>query len=103
MAEANSTKDGLRGAKSLVEDTDLNDLVDLVNQAFPRLSCLRCANEQFFLVKSTSVVRLGLIKLPDDAMPKGHFDIIELICRRCGYIERHEIATLKNAAKPIKK
>jgi hypothetical protein len=103
VAEADIMDDGFRRTKSLVEDDKLDELVDVVNQAFPNLSCLRCSSEQFYLVRSQSVIRQGLVKFPGDDHPKANLDIVELICTRCGHIEKHEITILKKASKPITK
>ncbi|BDV37779.1 hypothetical protein DSM21852_10320 [Methylocystis bryophila] len=101
MAEPTSPTDDLRPTSNLVEDERLNELAKLVNEAFPNLSCLRCSNERFYLVESRSVVPHGSFQLPGDAFPRGHFHHVELICSRCGYVERHEVTVLKNATKPI--
>jgi len=71
-------------------DDALDTLVELakaVDEAFPNLKCLRCESEGFLLV-DTGVEWFG-------------DKVVDLVCQRCGMVERHSWKILKKAAKPI--
>lgn len=71
-------------------DDALDALVDMakaIDEAFPNLKCLRCGSEGFYLV-DTGVEGFG-------------GKAVDLVCQRCGMVERHSWKILKKAAKPI--
>ncbi|HEY8261999.1 MAG TPA: hypothetical protein VIG55_12375 [Methylosinus sp.] len=71
------------------------DMVKAFNEAFPNVKCLRCGHKNFYLV--------GPFHKFDVTGEEsfGNGDVVEIICRRCGLVERHLWQILKNAAKPI--
>lgn len=71
---------------------DAEAMTALVKEAFPDLKCLRCGHDAFFLRSFRS---------PGLAGAFGDVTEIELICQRCGLIERHAAAQLKACEKPI--
>jgi ribosomal protein L37E len=80
---------------------ELEDVIDLVKQAFPDLSCLRCGHEDFFVAHRND--SLGLMKYDDENKWRGSGPnpIGLLICQRCGHIEYHLLEQLWKADKPI--
>lgn len=77
----------------------------LFDEAFPKLACLRCGNEKFFLEGSASTfdtVRTALMAVGrrdvDAATMKQRYD---LICSRCGFVEQPRVEELLQAKKPI--
>lgn len=81
-------QEGKRNEPSVLEaDDPLVDMAIAVDQAFPNLKCLRCGNEGFYLL-GAAVEGFG-------------GQAVDLVCRRCGMVERHSCKILKDAAKPI--
>ncbi|KIZ44005.1 MULTISPECIES: hypothetical protein [Rhodopseudomonas] len=80
-------------------------LADLINESFPKLSCLRCGHDQFFLTDDPAAASLKEVRLllgmpstqADDALGA----VATLVCRRCGLVEQHLTDVLKDAVKPL--
>ena len=75
---------------------DMGHLGELFRTCFPKVGCLRCGNEEFYLLPAT---REGFWT---QLASRPHFlPVVTLACTRCGHIERHLAETLENAEKPI--
>jgi ribosomal protein L37E len=71
-------------------------LGELFRQCFPKIGCLRCGNETFYVLPAT---REGFWA---PLASKPHFlDVVTRACTRCGHIERHLTEQLEQAQKPI--
>ena len=78
------------------EAIDTGHLGELFRKCFPKVGCLRCGNEEFYLLPAT---REGFWT---ELASRPHFlQVTMLACTRCGYIERHLTETLEAAEKPI--
>jgi predicted nucleic-acid-binding Zn-ribbon protein len=85
--------------------TGFDRVADLVNESFPKLSCLRCRNDQFYLTDDPTYAGLkevrtllGLATGTDEDSPGP---VAILVCRRCGYVEQHLTDVLQKADKPL--
>ncbi|BBU60085.1 hypothetical protein MSC49_00200 [Methylosinus sp. C49] len=77
-------------------DASLVDMAKAVDVAFPKLRCLRCGSESFYLIASRI---FEAAQRPSLGAFNG--DAVDLVCQRCGMIERHLWKILRDAAKPI--
>lgn len=104
MAEEQEQTEEQEEILSLADDETLVDMARVVDQAFPNLKCLRCGNESFLLAGPVSYVFQSKTVSREHGLGYGKFDVeaFDLICQRCGMIERHSWKILQNAAKPIK-
>ncbi len=75
----------------------LEDLEKLFKESFPDVRCLRCDNDEFYILPSARQV----IALPDGPPAEAIIPVMTVACTRCGHIEQHLIRTLQEAAKPI--
>lgn len=75
----------------------LVDMAKAVDVAFPKLKCLRCGSESFYLIGPSRFFKAT------QHPSFGEFDgeVVDLVCQRCGMIERHLWKILRDAAKPI--
>jgi len=80
-------------------------LADLVNESFPKLSCLRCGHDQFFLTDDPAAASLKevrqLLGMPTTTADAAIGAVATLVCRRCGLVEQHLTDVLQSAAKPL--
>ncbi|WP_159730310.1 hypothetical protein [Methylosinus sp. Ce-a6] len=92
------------GVVSISADDELVHMAQTIDHAFPNLKCLRCGSESFFLAGPIIYVTQFQKEKQKHDLGHGGFDIkvFDLVCRRCGMIERHAWKILENAAKPIK-
>jgi predicted nucleic-acid-binding Zn-ribbon protein len=85
--------------------TSFDRLADLVNESFPKLSCLRCGNDQFYLTDDPTLASLKevrtLLGLATDDEGDSPGPVAILACRRCGYVEQHLTDVLQKADKPL--
>jgi hypothetical protein len=104
MADEIAQGEGPKGASLPASGGELAQMAREVDLAFPNLKCLRCGNESFFLVGPESdsyrIIKKtpSFYKFDSDA---SAIEVLELVCQRCGMIERHSWKILKNAQKPI--
>jgi hypothetical protein len=75
----------------------LEELDKLFKESFPDIGCLRCENDEFYILPSTRQT----IVSPDGLSAIATIPIMTVACTRCGHIEQHLIPTLRDAAKPI--
>jgi hypothetical protein len=75
---------------------EVDRLGELFRKSFPDVGCLRCGNEEFFILPAT---REGF--WTQLASRPTFLQVVTLACTRCGYIERHLTEQLERASKPI--
>ena len=72
---------------------DFEDVAGLLATALPGLRCLRCGNENFYLLDS-AYASIPKGDLTDEKRP-----VTKLACTRCGLIEEHLTGVLRNSFK----
>jgi len=75
----------------------LDELAKLFKESFPDVHCLRCDNDEFYILPSARQT----IVLPDGPPSEAALPVMTLACTRCGHIEQHLIRMLREASKPI--
>jgi predicted nucleic-acid-binding Zn-ribbon protein len=75
----------------------LEELDKLFKESFPDIRCLRCENDEFYILPSS---RQPIVS-PDGVAATTTIPVMTVACTRCGHIEQHLIPTLRDAAKPI--
>lgn len=104
MAKEADQNQEQEGVVSPADEKTLVEMAQTVDRAFPNLECLRCGNESFLLAGPVSYVFPSNNVTRKHGLGYGEFDIqaVDLVCQRCGMIERHSWKILQNAEKPIK-
>jgi predicted nucleic-acid-binding Zn-ribbon protein len=75
---------------------DVEHLGKLFRKSFPDVGCLRCGNDEFFILPATREEFW-----PQSASRPTFLQVTTLACTRCGYIEQHLTEQLEKASKPI--
>ena len=75
----------------------LDELEALFKESFPDVRCLRCDNDEFYMLPSAR----QLIVMPDGPSSEASYPVMTVACTRCGHLEQHLIRTLRDAPKPI--
>lgn len=75
----------------------VSELGALFKESFPDARCLRCGSEDFYILPSA---RQAFIMGEPDPAPKW-LGVVTLACARCGYVEQHLSAQLRQAVRPI--
>jgi hypothetical protein len=88
--------------QTVAEDNVLQQVVEAVDAAFPGLKCLRCGNDKFFLFHDRSLAFKGrFTKVTEAEYASEASEMIDLICQRCGMVEKHLLPLVQKAKKPI--
>jgi ribosomal protein L37E len=86
-----------RGARS--DGDALTELANIVDACFPDLKCLRCGSESFFVAgpvpHSLPSAAVGGERKNRSRFAKVEIESADLICQRCGMIERHSLEILR--------
>jgi hypothetical protein len=75
----------------------VDELDKLFKESFPDIRCLRCGNDEFYILPSARQV----IVLPEGPAREAIIPVMTVACTRCGHVEQHLLGTLRDAAKPI--
>ena len=72
----------------LLSSAPATEQADLIRAAFPEMKCLRCNNDNFYILPNAQNNLLSL-------------GVVNVACSRCGFVEQHMIGILRSATKPI--
>lgn len=80
-------------ADGIPKESELQRAIDAFTEAFPESRCLRCGHDKFFALP---------VRRARDLRPHTDDDrILDIACRRCGFVESHVLGLLSRADKPI--